>query len=131
MIRGAHRRILILSLTICGLVLLALSPALGQENSRGKTNVTVVVKEADTGEPISQARLTLQFSEERKMRRDRHLSFSAKTNAQGRYKFIDIPKGTVRLMVTVEHHQSYGKDIEIAEDNPVIEVKMKKPQPLL
>jgi hypothetical protein len=35
------------------------------------------------------------------------------------------------LIVTAEHHQSYGKEIELEEDNQVIEVKLKKPQPLL
>jgi hypothetical protein len=35
------------------------------------------------------------------------------------------------LVVTAERHQSFGKEIEVEEDNQVIEVKLKKPQPLL
>jgi len=97
----------------------------------GRTNITIAVKEADTGQPISNAHLTLQFQEPGNIRPGKHLAFSAKTNAQGRYRFMDIPKVTVRLMVTAEHHQSFGKEIEVTEDNQVIEVKMKKPQPLL
>jgi hypothetical protein len=92
-------------------------------------NFTVVVKEADTGEAISQARLTLTFRQPGKLHRT--ISYSAKTNAQGRYRFTDIPKGTVHLFVTADHHQSYGKEIELEEDNQVIEIKLKKPQPLL
>jgi len=88
-----------------------------------------VVKEADTGDPISQARLTLTF--QRPGRLHHSVSYSAKTNAQGRYQFTNIPKGTVHLFVTAEHHQSFGKEIELEEDNQVIEVKLKKPQPLL
>ena len=90
---------------------------------------TVVVKEADTGDPISQARLTLAFRQPGKLHRN--VSYSAKTNAQGRYRFTDIPKGTVRLFVTADRHQSFGKEIELEEDNQVVEVKLKKPQPLL
>ena len=92
-------------------------------------NFTVAVKEADSGEAISQARLTLTFRQPGKLHRT--ISYSAKTNAQGRYRFTDIPKGTVHLFVTADHHQSYGKEIELEEDNQVIEIKLKKPQPLL
>jgi hypothetical protein len=92
-------------------------------------SINVVVKEADTGDPISQARLTLTFRQTGKLHRT--VSYGAKTNAQGRYRFTNIPKGTVRLFVTADRHQSFGKEIELEEDNQVIEVKLKKPQPLL
>jgi hypothetical protein len=94
-----------------------------------ETSLTIVVKEADTGDPISQARLTLTFHQQGKLHRS--ISYSAKTNAQGRYRFTNIPKGTVVLLVTAERRQSFGKEIEVEEDNQVIEVKLKKPQPLL
>jgi len=91
-------------------------------------SVNVVVTEADTGEAISQARLTLTF---KSGKLHRTISYGAKTNAQGRYRFTNIPQGTIRLFVTAERHQSYGKEIELEEDNQVIEVKLKKPQPQL
>jgi hypothetical protein len=98
-------------------------------DSSQETSLTIVVKEADTGDPISQARLTLTFHQQGKLHRS--ISYSAKTNAQGRYRFTNIPKGTVVLLVTAERRQSFGKEIEVEEDNQVIEVKLKKPQPLL
>jgi hypothetical protein len=91
----------------------------------------VVVKEADTGDPINQARLTLIFRQPGSIRRSKTISYSAKTNPQGRYRFTSIPKGTVRLVVTADHHQSFGKDVELEQDNQVVEIKLKKPQPLL
>ena len=88
----------------------------------------VVVKEAETGEIISQARLTLTF----KSGKLHHVvSYGAKTNAQGQYRFTNIPKGTVHLFVTAERHQSFGKEIELEQDNQTVEVKLKKPQPQL
>jgi hypothetical protein len=98
-------------------------------DSSRETSLTIVVKEADTGDPISQARLTLTFHQPGKLHRS--ISYSAKTSAQGRYRFTNIPKGTVVLFVTADHHQSLGKEIEVEEDDQVIEVKLKKPQPLL
>lgn len=96
------------------------------------TNIHVLVTDWDTGKPIYQARLTLMFQEESttmKIKHSKPISFSAKTDLQGRYRFTDIPKGTIRLMVTAERHESYGKDIKIDKDNQEILVRMKKPQP--
>jgi hypothetical protein len=121
-------------------LLLALSllvgawPSPARADPPERTDFTVVVKEADSGEPIFQARLTLQFNESGsavKLRRGKNITYSAKTNAQGRYKFTGIPKGTIRLLVTADRHQSYGEELELTEDNQVIEVKLRKPQPLL
>jgi hypothetical protein len=89
------------------------------------------VKEADSGQPVVNAHLTLQFAEPRQYRRPKPTAYTAKTNPQGRCKFQSIPKGKIRLLVTSENHQSWGKDLDLTEDNPVIEVKLKKPQPLL
>ena len=98
-------------------------------DSKPETSLTIVVKEADTGDPISQARLTLTFQQ--LCGRHRTISYGAKTNPQGRYRFTNIPKGTVHLFVTADRHQSFGKEVEVEEDNQVIEVKLKRPQPLL
>jgi hypothetical protein len=94
------------------------------------TNVTVVVKDAETGNPISQARITLTFRQPIKYRPDKTLDYNAKTNPQGRYKFSHVTKGPIRLLVTAENHQSYGKQLEVDQDDQVIEVKLRKPQPL-
>ncbi len=99
-----------------------------------QTALTVVVTDAESGQPISQARLTLQFTQAgnaMKLKRSKTLSYSAKTNPQGRYKFPEIPMGTIRLIVTAERHQSFSKEFELEKENQVIEVKLKKPQPLL
>ena len=102
--------------------------------SAEQTNLNVLVTDAETGKPIYQARLTLRFREPgnvRKFKPSKTLSYSAKTNAQGRYRFMNIPKGTIHLIVTAENHQTLGKDYELESDNQVIEIKLKKPQPLL
>ncbi|MGD1102431.1 MAG: carboxypeptidase-like regulatory domain-containing protein [Terriglobia bacterium] len=98
------------------------------------TNMTVVVKEADTGQPISQARLTLQFTAPggpARFGKSEKIAYSAKTDTQGRYKFSGINKGTIVLTITAAGHQSYGKELQLEKDNQVFEVKLKKPQPLI
>jgi hypothetical protein len=108
------------------------TPTQSEEGER--TNVTVVVTDAQTGQPINQARLTLEFTEPgdpSKLKRSKKLSYSAKTNAQGHYKFPSLPKGTIRLIVTAERHQTFSEEFELEKEDQVIEVKLKKPQPLL
>ena len=97
-------------------------------------SVNVLVKDAKSDEPIAFARLTLQYREEGsklKLKRGKTISLSAKTNLQGRYKFVNIPKGTIRLMVIADRRQTFGQEIELEEDNQLIEVKLRKPQELL
>ncbi len=127
------------NLTIFGLVCAAVLFLVGfclqaKAQSVERTSLNVVVKDAETGQPIPQAHLTLQFREpgkKLKPKLPKHLSYSAKTNPHGHCKFINIPKGTIRLLVTAERHQSFGKEFELELDDQVIEVKLKKPQPLL
>ena len=123
---------LVCSLLCAGLI----RPARAQDQNpdSSPTNLIVEVKDSESGEPISQARLTLQFEEpsgRARFRVPKKLAYSAKTNAQGRYKFTNINKGTIHLLVTADRHQSFGKEYELEQDNQVIEVKLKKPQPLL
>jgi len=94
------------------------------------TSVNVLVTDAETGQPIYQAHLTLQFEEQgRKVHiTPKIMSYSAKTNAQGRYRFVDIPKGTIHLLVTADRHQTANKEFQVDRDNPLFEVKLRKPQ---
>jgi uncharacterized GH25 family protein len=97
-------------------------------------NMIVLVKEADTGQPISQAHLTLQFAEpgsRARFGKANKITYNAKTDTQGRYKFVGINKGTIILTVTEPGHQTYGKQLQLESDNQVFEVKLKKPQPLI
>ena len=124
----------ILGLVCAAALAIVASRTLALAESVERASVQVLVKDAETDQPISQARLTLQFREPGstvKLKPSKMLSFSAKTNVHGRYKFMHIPKGTVLLRVTAERHQAFGKEFEVEEENQLLEVRLKKPQPLL
>ena len=102
--------------------------------SHEPTDVIVMVKEADTGEPVSQARVTLQFTVPGPPSmpwKAKKISYNAKTDTQGRCKLLEINKGTIVLSVTAPGHQSYGKELHFEKDHQVFDVKLKKPQPLI
>lgn len=98
------------------------------------TNMTVIVKDSETGAPISQAHITLRFQEPHGPtipRKPKSIVYNAKTDTQGRYKFTGINKGPIVLMITATGHQSYGKELALEKENQVFEIKLKKPQPLI
>ena len=104
-------------------------PALLRAAATERIGLTVVVTD-ETGQPLSQAQLTLQFHEPGKVRH-KLISYTAKTNAQGRCKFTEIPSGTIHLIVTHAGHQTFGKDFDIDKSHAEVEVKLKPPHPLL
>lgn len=103
-----------------------------QSQSPNLVTITVVVTDARTDKPVNQAHLTLVFREKlgKAVRYKTH-SYSAKTDAQGRGRFVYIPEGTVELMVTGDGYQAFGREFEVSRDHATLEVKMKPPQPLL
>jgi Carboxypeptidase regulatory-like domain len=111
-------------LLLAGLSAALASPARAAE----RINLVVVVTDAQTGAPISQAQLTLQFHQPGRVRH-KLISYTAKTNAQGRCKFTDIPEGTLHLIVTHTGHQTFGQDFDIDASHTKLEVKLKPPHP--
>jgi len=100
--------------------------------SQQMTTVHVEVKDAQTGKPIYQARLTLRFRQHGGMlHRSKLISYTSKTDMKGLGEFPVVPLGTVTLMVTAPNHNTFGKEFEITEANQVIEVKLQKPHPVL
>ena len=96
------------------------------------TTVHVQVNDAQTGDPIYQARLTLRFREPgRFMRRSKIISYTSKTDKNGKAQIPVVPLGTITLMVTAPDHNTFGKEFEITKQNQNIEVKLQKPHPVL
>ena len=138
MLSSPHNKLFVAAWVATSLLLFALlsrsAPAQGDKPSSETTNMTVVVKEADTGEPVSQAHITLQFTEPGgpgRFGKAKKISYDAKADTQGRCKLLGINKGAIVLTVTATGHQSYGKELQLEKDNQVFEVKLKKPQPLI
>jgi hypothetical protein len=130
-----RNKILVAACLVAALILMggfcASAFAQNQNTNRDPTNVTVIVKEADTDEPVSQAGVTLEFTEPASFGHGKKHTYNAKADAQGRCKLFGINKGSIVLMVTAVHHQAYGKELQLDHDNQVFIVKLKKPQPLI
>jgi hypothetical protein len=96
------------------------------------TTVRIQVNDAKTGDPIFQAHLTLRYRVSGAfMRRTKIISYTAKTDKNGKSQFPVVPMGAITLMVTAPDHNTFGKEFEITKDNQLIEVKLQKPHEVL
>ncbi len=112
------------------LLMLAAAPLLAVPEVHPQlTDVTVLVIDFATHKPVFQARLTLEFRNSQS-RRHKMISFSAKTDLRGMYKFTFIPMEPVVLIVTDPNHQTFGRRFEITKANQELRVALRKPEPL-
>lgn len=96
------------------------------------TTVHVKVQDSQSGEPIYQAHLTLRYRKPgRFMRHSKIISYTSKTDKDGKGQFPFVPMGAITLMVTAPNHNTFGKEYEITKENQLIEVKLQKPHPVL
>lgn len=96
------------------------------------TTVRVQVNDAKTGDPIYQAHLTLRYRVQGGfMRRSQVISYTAKTDKNGKGQFPVVPMGTITLMVTAPDHNTFGKEFEITKDQQLIKVELHKPHEVL
>jgi hypothetical protein len=129
-----HTRLFMAAGVATSLLLFASLSGTAYAQGDGTTNMTVVVKESDTGQPINQAHITLQFANpdsHPSHGKPKQLVYNYKTDPQGRCKCVGITKGAIVLTVTAPGRQSYGKELQLENDNQVFEIKLKRPQPLL
>lgn len=96
------------------------------------TTVRVQVNDAKTGEPIYQAHLTLRYRVQGGfMRRSKIISYTAKTDKNGKGQFPVVPMGTITLMVTAPDHNTFGKEFKITKEEQLIKVELQKPHEVL
>lgn len=93
------------------------------------TRVTVLVTDKATQKPVFQARLTLSFRDPDSYTGS-SLTYSAKTDMQGKYMFSFIPMEPVMLVVTAPDHQTFGQQFDITRAGQTLHVQLNPPQPL-
>jgi hypothetical protein len=87
---------------------------------------------SETGRPIDRASVVVKFVDGRsavkfgaKIRKE----WDVKTSQEGTVKIPPIPKGKILFQVRADNFQTYGQTIDIQDDEKVVEIKLKPPQP--
>lgn len=103
------------------------TPELPAKDTEKTTRLTVHVVDASTQKPIYNAHVVVRFEVDRKLRRDRRVSWESKANQKGEVVLNGIPRGMVKLQIIARGYQTYGDQHELNLAEQTISVAMKTP----
>jgi uncharacterized membrane protein len=116
------------AVTSLALLLLPLA-ALGQNASKDeRTEVRLVITDAEKGTPVPKAAITLHFIQGKNVfGKKTHADWDFKSDAKGNAT-VPIPAGKIKIQVYAKGYQTYGEEVEVSGEEKVIEVKLLHPQ---
>jgi len=92
------------------------------------TRLTLQVVGESNKQPVADAHVVVRFKEERILRRDKRVSWEAKTNRKGVVVLSDIPLGAVKVQVIAKGFQTYGEEHELSKPEEEITILLEPPQ---
>ncbi len=107
-------------------VFLAALPALAADSTKLEVRVTT-----EAGHPIENASVVIKFKggsvvkPNPKFRKE----WDVKTNQEGAVKLPSIQKGPILIQVRADNYQTFGQVFDVQEDERLVEIKLKPPQP--
>lgn len=103
------------------------APELPANDSDKTTRLTILVVDDATRKPIYNAHVVVRFEVDRKLRRDKRVSWESKANQKGEVVLNAIPRGTVKLQVIARGYQTYGDQHELNQGEQAVTISMKSP----
>jgi hypothetical protein len=119
-----------LSLALLTLFLTLLCWTTTARAANSETTIKVMVKN-EHDKPVPNAAVILDFLGSRQVTRlGRHkpIHWEIHTNQEGFAHFPPIPEGTVQLQVITTKYQTYGKRMDVAGSEKLLEVTLLPPQ---
>jgi hypothetical protein len=97
-----------------------------KKNEAPHSSVSFTVLKDDTGKPVRNAAVILH-SLEASGKQSRG-GFELKTDNEGKTHFDGVPYGALRVQVIARGFQTYGEDVNIAQAEQEITIRLKRPQ---
>lgn len=91
------------------------------------TRLTVLVMDETTKKPIYNAHVVVRFEMDRRLRRDKRVSWESKADQKGEVVLSGIPRGMVKLQVIARGYQTYGNQHELKQAEQTVSIAMKVP----
>ena len=108
-------------------VFLASLPLFADDSTKLEIHVTT-----EAGRPIENASVVIRFrggaSAKVKPNPKFRKEWDVKTSQEGLVKIPPIPKGKILIQVNAANYQTYGKTIDIQEDEKTVDVTLNPPQ---
>jgi hypothetical protein len=94
----------------------------------GTTQLTLQVLTENNKQPVADAHVVVRFKEEKLLRRDKRVSWEAKTNRKGVVVLSDIPFGAVKVQVIARGYQTYGDEHDLSKPEEAVTVLLQTPK---
>jgi hypothetical protein len=107
-------------------VFLAALPVLADDSTKLEIRVTT-----ESGRPIENASVVIKFRGGAKVKPNPKFrtEWDVKTSQEGLVKLPSIQKGPILIQIRADNFQTFGRVFEVQEDERVITIPLKPPQP--
>ena len=109
-------------------VFLAALPLVADDSTKLEIHVTT-----EAGRPIENASVVIKFrggtSAKVKPNPKFRTEWDVKTSQDGLVKLPSIQKGAILIQIRADNFQTFGQDFDVQEDERLLEIKLKPPQP--
>jgi hypothetical protein len=108
-------------------VFLAALPVFADDSTR----LEIRVVSEQSGRPIENASVVIKFRGGVKVKPNPKFrkEWDVKTGQEGTVKLPSIQKGPILIQIRADNYQTFGQVFDVQEDERVVEVKLKPPQP--
>ena len=104
----------------------------GQEAEAPKddsnSRLTLQVLNESSKQPVADAHVVVRFVEERILRRDKRVSWEAKTNRKGVVVLSDLPKGKLKVQIIAKGFQTYGNEHDLQKQHEEMTILLQPPK---
>ena len=85
----------------------------------------------EAGRPIENASVVIKFKGGAKIKPNPKFrkEWDVKTSQEGLVKLPSIQKGAILIQIRADNFQTFGQVFDVQEDERVLEIKLKPPQP--
>jgi len=114
----------------------AVAPSLRAQDSPAKpqalpsnapTRLTIEVTGGDDNVPVENASVYVKYIEERKLKKDKKIELSVKTNREGIAHVADANLGRALVQVVAEGWKSYGRWFDVSDPKQTIKIHLERP----
>jgi len=127
-----RRAVIIVAVLLLVATHLAGQKAAGQKaedpKDDGNSRLTLQVLNESNKQPVADAHVVVRFVEERILRRDKRVSWEAKTNRKGVVVLSDLPTGKLKLQIIAKGFQTYGDEHDLQKQQEEMTILLQPPK---
>lgn len=102
----------------------------GAALAKSPETVIKIVVTNQLDKPVPNAEVILDFlgsHDIKKMGRRKRVHWEVRTNQEGRAHFPPVPEGSVQLQVNAKTYQTFGKKLDVAGEEKLVEITLSRP----